>query len=267
MEQHGRFMEINFGKLDLNLESVIVSVILEIAKGELMYGRDMCKNPERYTWNKTYYYYYYYNRRILTWLDCSNKTAIKLQILTRSSKLYKNHTSNASFCPTISREEEMKKNFEARKSESERWAAMMLQQQGISRAKPWSTLSLHLPRLINKSRSRGFIPTAFHRTRVYTLDARVSPSFLHPFSFSMRYPRASPHDSSRDVLLLLLSAPPHRIFVVVVVVVPLSRLLRWSRLHRCALFRMLYLLQILHDFGFLLFLFFLIHSFRKTPLI
>ena len=29
-------------------------------KKELMYRRDICKNPEGYTWNKTYYYYYYY---------------------------------------------------------------------------------------------------------------------------------------------------------------------------------------------------------------
>ena len=37
------------GKLDLNLESVIGIVItLEIAKGKLMYGRGICKNPKRY---------------------------------------------------------------------------------------------------------------------------------------------------------------------------------------------------------------------------
>ena len=42
------------GKLDLNLKSVIRIVItLEIAKGELMYGRGICKNSEGYTWNKT----------------------------------------------------------------------------------------------------------------------------------------------------------------------------------------------------------------------
>ena len=31
---------------------------LEIAKGELVYGRDICKNPEGYTWDKTYHYYF-----------------------------------------------------------------------------------------------------------------------------------------------------------------------------------------------------------------
>ena len=37
------------GKLDLNLENVIGNVItLEIAKRELMYGWDICKNPEGY---------------------------------------------------------------------------------------------------------------------------------------------------------------------------------------------------------------------------
>ena len=50
MEQHGK-MHGNKprGKLDLNLENVIGSVItLEFAKGELMYGRNICKNPEGY---------------------------------------------------------------------------------------------------------------------------------------------------------------------------------------------------------------------------
>ena len=28
---------------------------MEIAKRKLMYERDICKNPERYTWKKTYY--------------------------------------------------------------------------------------------------------------------------------------------------------------------------------------------------------------------
>ena len=72
MEQHGKTHRNKpRGKLDFNLENVIGSVItLGIAKGELMYGRDICKNPEGYTWNKTYYYcfnnfvkarnYYYY---------------------------------------------------------------------------------------------------------------------------------------------------------------------------------------------------------------
>ena len=42
------------GKLDLNLENVTRNVItLEIAERELMYGRDICKNPEEYTWNKS----------------------------------------------------------------------------------------------------------------------------------------------------------------------------------------------------------------------
>ena len=42
------------GKLDLNLENVTGNVItLEIAKRELMYGWDICKNPEGYTWNKS----------------------------------------------------------------------------------------------------------------------------------------------------------------------------------------------------------------------
>ena len=42
------------GKLDLNLENVTGNVItLETAKRELMYGWDMCKNPEGYTWNKS----------------------------------------------------------------------------------------------------------------------------------------------------------------------------------------------------------------------
>ena len=60
MEQHGKIHENKQrGKLDLNLENVIGSVItLEIAKGELTYGRDICKNLVGYTWNKTYYYCY-----------------------------------------------------------------------------------------------------------------------------------------------------------------------------------------------------------------
>ena len=42
-------------KMDLNLENVIgIVVTLEIAKGELLYGRGICKNPEVCTWNKTY---------------------------------------------------------------------------------------------------------------------------------------------------------------------------------------------------------------------
>ena len=37
-------------KLNSNLENVIVRVItLEIAKGELIYGKDICKNTEGYT--------------------------------------------------------------------------------------------------------------------------------------------------------------------------------------------------------------------------
>ena len=40
--------------MDLNLENVTGNVItLEIAKRELMYGWDMCKDPEGYTWNKS----------------------------------------------------------------------------------------------------------------------------------------------------------------------------------------------------------------------
>ena len=40
-------------KLDLNLENVTGNVItLDIAKREFMYGWDICKNPEGYTWNK-----------------------------------------------------------------------------------------------------------------------------------------------------------------------------------------------------------------------
>ena len=30
-------------------------ITLEITKGELMCGRDICQNPEGYKWNKTYY--------------------------------------------------------------------------------------------------------------------------------------------------------------------------------------------------------------------
>ena len=42
------------GKLDLNLKNVTGNVItLEIAKMELMYGWDIYKNPEGYTWNKS----------------------------------------------------------------------------------------------------------------------------------------------------------------------------------------------------------------------
>ena len=42
------------GKFDLNLENVTGNVItLEIAKRELMYGWDICKNLEGYTWNKS----------------------------------------------------------------------------------------------------------------------------------------------------------------------------------------------------------------------
>ena len=42
------------GKFNLK-ESVIVIVITsEIAKGNLIYGRGICKTPERCTWNKTY---------------------------------------------------------------------------------------------------------------------------------------------------------------------------------------------------------------------
>ena len=58
MDQHGKIHENKpRAKLNLNLENVIESVItLEIAKGELMYGRDICKNPEGKTSNKTDYY-------------------------------------------------------------------------------------------------------------------------------------------------------------------------------------------------------------------
>ena len=44
------------GKLDLNFENLIgiVVITLEIAKGELLYGKNIWKNPEG--WNKTYYY-------------------------------------------------------------------------------------------------------------------------------------------------------------------------------------------------------------------
>ena len=39
----------------LELENVIgIVVTLEIAKEELLYGRSTYKNPEGYTWNKTY---------------------------------------------------------------------------------------------------------------------------------------------------------------------------------------------------------------------
>ena len=42
------------GKLDLNLENVTGNVItLETAKRELMYGWDIYKNLEGYTWNKS----------------------------------------------------------------------------------------------------------------------------------------------------------------------------------------------------------------------
>ena len=42
------------GKLDLNLENVTGNVItLEIANRELMYGWDICKNPEGYTRKST----------------------------------------------------------------------------------------------------------------------------------------------------------------------------------------------------------------------
>ena len=41
-------------KLDLNLQNVTWNVItLEIAKREFMYGWDIYKNPEGYTWNKS----------------------------------------------------------------------------------------------------------------------------------------------------------------------------------------------------------------------
>ena len=43
-------------KLDLNVKSVIV-ITLEIAKEEFIYEKGICKNPEGYTWNKTYYYF------------------------------------------------------------------------------------------------------------------------------------------------------------------------------------------------------------------
>ena len=61
MEQHRKIHGNKPGiKLDLNLENVNRSVItFEMARGELMYGRNICKNPEGYTWNKTYYYYYF----------------------------------------------------------------------------------------------------------------------------------------------------------------------------------------------------------------
>ena len=55
MEEQGK-IHVNKarGKLDLNLENVIGNVItLEIAKREFMYGWDICKNPEGYTWNKS----------------------------------------------------------------------------------------------------------------------------------------------------------------------------------------------------------------------
>ena len=56
MKIHGNKLR---GKLDLNLENVIGSVItFEMAKGELMYARDIWKNPEGYICNKTYYCYY-----------------------------------------------------------------------------------------------------------------------------------------------------------------------------------------------------------------
>ena len=51
MEEHGGKMggDTPIGELDLYLENKIASVItLEIAQEELMYGRDMCKNPEKY---------------------------------------------------------------------------------------------------------------------------------------------------------------------------------------------------------------------------
>ena len=51
MEQQGK-IHVNKprGKLDLNLENVTGNVIsLEIAEWELMYGWDICKNPDGYT--------------------------------------------------------------------------------------------------------------------------------------------------------------------------------------------------------------------------
>ena len=55
MEQQGKIHGNKAtGKLDLNLENVTGHVItLEIAKREFMYGWDICKNPEGYTWNKS----------------------------------------------------------------------------------------------------------------------------------------------------------------------------------------------------------------------
>ena len=55
MEQHGKIHGNKpRGKLDLNLENLFASVItLKIAEGELMYGRDICKNPEGYTWSNS----------------------------------------------------------------------------------------------------------------------------------------------------------------------------------------------------------------------
>ena len=51
MEQQGKIHGNEpSGKLDLNLENATGNVItLEIAEGELMYGWDICKNPEGYT--------------------------------------------------------------------------------------------------------------------------------------------------------------------------------------------------------------------------
>ena len=58
MVQHGKVGINQKENWNKTLESVIEIVIpLEIANRELMYGRGKCKNPEGYTWNKTYYYY------------------------------------------------------------------------------------------------------------------------------------------------------------------------------------------------------------------
>ena len=51
---HGNKPRVIEPKLDLNLENLTGNIItFEIAKREFMYGWDICKNPEGYTWNKS----------------------------------------------------------------------------------------------------------------------------------------------------------------------------------------------------------------------
>ena len=60
-----------------------------MAKGELMYGRDICKNPEGYTWNKTYYYQFRWNLLLIyNHLSIPMKFVICLQSFINSDGIY-----------------------------------------------------------------------------------------------------------------------------------------------------------------------------------